>query len=130
MLKRSDKLTVRNKPLPEIEIFVNDWENSMQKPSEHFDDYFSYENNKNSFYSFLSYLNPMNLYYYFFGSNNNINSKFPNRKIFVVSVLKTNFYWNKKYLTYKEKNIYKKKKFIEKPILFHHIIYLDQNAFG
>ena len=63
MLNGSGKLTVRTEPLPEIEIFVNDWENSMQKPSEHFDDYFSYdENDKSSFYSFLSYLNPMNLY--------------------------------------------------------------------
>ncbi len=66
MLNGSGKLTVRTEPLPEIEIFVNDWENSMKKPSEHFDDYFSYENDKNIFYTFLSYLNPMNLYITYF----------------------------------------------------------------
>ena len=66
MLNGSGKLTVRTEPLPETEIFVNDWENSMKKPSEHFDDYFSYENDKNIFYTFLSYLNPMNLYITYF----------------------------------------------------------------
>ena len=127
MLNGSGKLTVRTEPHPDIEMFVTDWENEIKKPSQHFDDFFPEENDKNSFYSFLSYLNPMNIYYYFFG-NNNLNPKFPNRKIFVVSVLKTNFYWNKKYITYEEKNIYNK--FIGKATLLDHAIYVDQNGFG
>ena len=127
MLNGSGKLRVRTEPHPDIEMFVIDWENEIKKPSQHFDDFFPEENNKNSFYSFLSYLNPMNIYYYFFG-NNNLNPKFPNRKIFVVSVLKSNFYWNKKYITYEEKNIYNK--FIGKANLLDHVIYVDQNGFG
>ena len=82
MLNGNGKLTIRTEPHPEIEMFVKDWENEIQKPSEHFDDYFLYDNNTN----YLSYLNPMNLYYYFFGNKNN--DKFPNKRIFVVSVLK------------------------------------------
>ena len=129
MLNGNGKLTVRTEPHPEIDMFVKDWENDIQKPSEHFDDYFLYDDNNNSYFSFLKYLNPLNLYYYFFGSNNNQieQSKFPNRRIFIVSVLKTNFYWSKKYITYDDNN---KNKLLGKAYLIDHTIYIDQNGFG
>ena len=126
MLNGSGKLTVRTEPYPEVEIFVKDWENDIKKPSEHFDDYFLYENNNNSILYYLSYLNPMNLYYYFFGGNNE--DKFPRKKIFVVSVLKQGFYWSKKYITYEDKN--PGNKLIGKGSLLDHVIYVDQNGFG
>ena len=122
MLNGKGKLTIRTEPHPEIEMFVKDWENEIQKPSEHFDDYFLYDNNTN----YLSYLNPMNLYYYFFGNKNN--DIFPNKRIFVVSVLKNNFYWSKKYITYEEKN--NSNKLLGKGTLLDHTIYIDQNGFG
>ena len=130
MLNGDGKLTVRTEPHPEIDMFVKDWENDMQKPSEHFDDFFLYDDNNSSYFSFLKYLNPLNLYYYFFGNNNNNQleqSKFPNRRIFIVSVLKTNFYWSKKYITYDDNN---KNKLLGKAYLIDHTIYIDQNGFG
>ena len=125
MLNGEGKLTVRMEPHPEIDMFVKDWENDILKPSEHFDDFFIYENV--SYLSYLKYLNPFNIYNYFFGSQNT-DTKFPNRKIFVVSVLKNNFYWSKKYITYEEKH--KTNKLIGKGTLKDHIIYVDQNGFG
>ena len=129
MLNGDGKLTVRTEPHPEIDMFVKDWENDIKKPSEHFDDYFLYDDNNSSYFSFLKYLNPLNLYYYFFGNNNNQieQSKFPNRRIFIVSVLKTNFYWSKKYITYDDNN---KNKLLGKAYLIDHTIYIDQNGFG
>ena len=130
MLNGDGKLTVRTEPHPEIDMFVKDWENDIKKPSEHFDDYFLYDDNNSSYFSFLKYLNPLNLYYYFFGNNNNNQleqSKFPNRRIFIVSVLKTNFYWSKKYITYDDNN---KNKLLGKAYLIDHTIYIDQNGFG
>ena len=129
MLNGDGKLTVRTEPHPEIDMFVKDWENDIKKPSEHFDDYFLYDDNNSSYFSFLKYLNPLNLYYYFFSNTNNQleQSKFPNRTIFIVSVLKTNFYWSKKYITYDDNN---KKKLLGKAYLIDHTIYIDQNGFG
>ena len=130
MLNGDGKLTVRTEPHPEIDMFVKDWENDIKKPSEHFDDYFLYDDNNGSYFSFLKYLNPLNLYYYFFGNNNNNQleqSKFQNRRIFIVSVLKTNFYWSKKYITYDDNN---KNKLLGKAYLIDHTIYIDQNGFG
>lgn len=130
MLNGDGKLTVRTEPHPEIDMFVKDWENDIKKPSEHFDDYFLYDDDNSSYFSFLKYLNPLNLYYYFFGNNNNNQleqSKFPNRRIFIVSVLKTNFYWSKKYITYDDNN---KNKLLGKAYLIDHTIYIDQNGFG
>ena len=98
MLNGKGKLSLRMEPHPDIEMFVQDWENDIKKPSEHFDDYFIYDN---TITSYLSYFNPFNLYYYFFSQKNN---KFENKRIFVVSVLKQDFYWSKKYITYEEKN--------------------------
>jgi hypothetical protein len=137
MLNGNGKLTVRMEPHPDIDMFVKDWENEILKPSDHFDNYFLYdnENNYSGYLSYLKYLNPFNLYYYFFGNNKNINSDsdniFKNRKIFVVSVLKNNFYWSKKYITYEEKNnSQNSNKLIGKGILLDHTIYVDQNGFG
>ena len=129
MLNGDGKLTVRTEPHPEIDMFVKDWENDIKKPSEHFDDYFLYDDNNSSYFSFLKYLNPLNLYYYFFGNNNNQieQSKFPNKRVFIVSVLKTNFYWSKKYITYDDNN---KNKLLGKAYLIDHTIYIDQNGFG
>ena len=130
MLNGTGKLTVRTEPHPEIDMFVKDWENDIQKPSKHFDDYFLYDEDNSSYFSFLKYLNPLNLYYYFFSNNNNNQidqSKFPHRRIFVVSVLKTNFYWSKKYITYDDNN---SNKLLGKAYLIDHTIYIDQNGFG
>ena len=137
MLNGNGKLTVRMEPHPDIDMFVKDWENEILKPSDHFDNYFLYDNDNNysGYLSYLKYLNPFNLYYYFFGDNKNIISDsdniFKNRKIFVVSVLKNNFYWSKKYITYEERNnSQNSNKLIGKGILLDHTIYVDQNGFG
>ena len=52
--------------------------------------------------------------------------KFENRKIFVVSVLKTGFYWNPKYITYDGNE----NKVLGKGVLEDHTIYVDKNGFG
>ena len=130
MLNGNGKLTVRTEPHPEIDMFVKDWENEILKPSEHFDDFFIYDNSDNSdnsYFSYLKYLNPFNIYNYFF-VNKTQENKFKNRKIFVVSVLKNNFYWSKKYITYQEKT--NTNKLLGKGELKDHIIYVDQNGFG
>ena len=131
MLNGKGELTVREKPHPEIGMFVNDWENDQKKKSEHFDDYFIYNDPKTikeKIFYYLSYLNPFNLYYYFFNTNTNL--KFPNKKIFVVSVLKAGFYWSKKYITYDEINNINNNKSLGKAILNNHTIYIDKNGFG
>ena len=133
MLNGKGKLTVRMEPHPEIDMFVKDWENDILKPSEHFDDFFLYDNSNDynwSYFSYLKYLNPFNIYNYFFGKNKEENegTKFKNKKIFVVSVLKNDFYWSKKYITYDEKN--NNNKLLGKGTLLDHIIYVDQNGFG
>ena len=53
MLNGNGKLTVRTEPHPEIDMFVKDWENEILKPSEHFDDFFIYENN--SYFNYFPY---------------------------------------------------------------------------
>ena len=70
---------------------------------------------------YLSYLNPLNIYYYFFNYNNS-----NNRKIFVCSVLKKDFYWSHKYITYDGNN----NKLLGKGILDNHCINVDKNGFG
>ena len=127
MLNGNGKLTVRTEPHPEIDMFVKDWENEILKPSEHFDDFFIYDNSDNSYFIYLKYLNPFNIYNYFF-VNKTQENKFKNRNIFVVSVLKNNFYWSKKYITYQEKT--NTNKLLGKGELKDHIIYVDQNGFG
>ena len=52
--------------------------------------------------------------------------KFENRKIFVVSVLKTGFFWSHKYITYDGSE----DKVVGKGVLEDHTIYVDKNGFG
>ena len=63
-------------------------------------------------------------------SENSIENKeekpFENRKIFVVSVLKTGFFWSHKYITYDGSE----DKSLGKAVLENHIIYVDKNGFG
>ena len=75
---------------------------------------------------YLSYLNPLNIYNYFFNYNNNKNDKFKNRKIFVCSVLKKDFYWSQKYITYDGNN----NKLLGKGIIDNFCINVDKNGFG
>ena len=48
----------------------------------------------------------------------------------MVSVLKQDFYWSKKYITYEEQNFKIKNKLLGKGILYDYTIYIDQNGFG
>ena len=63
-------------------------------------------------------------------SGNSIENKeekpFENRKIFVVSVLKTGFFWSHKYITYDGSE----DKSLGKAVLENHTIYVDKNGFG
>ena len=63
-------------------------------------------------------------------SENSIENKdekpFENRKIFVVSVLKTGFFWSHKYITYDGSE----NKSLGKAVLENHTIYVDKNGFG
>ena len=63
-------------------------------------------------------------------SENSIENKeekpFENRKIFVVSVLKTGFFWSHKYITYDGSE----NKSLGKAALENHTIYVDKNGFG
>ena len=52
--------------------------------------------------------------------------KFENRKIFVVSVLKTGFFWSHKYITYDGSE----DKVVGRGVLEDHTIYVDKNGFG
>ena len=129
MLHGNGKLTVREKEFENIAYYVNDWIKTIKKPSEHFDDYFW--NVTDSYFDllkyYLSYLNPLNIFNYFFNYNTSFyNNKFKNRKIFVASVLKKNFYWNKKYITYDGS----KNRFLGKGILNNFCINIDKNGFG
>ena len=155
MLHGDGKLTIRDKECENLEYFVTEWETYQSKPSDPFDNYFieDEENKEDSLIDktkkFFSYLNPMNL----FGkkdnkegndkiedntkkedekvdNNNNIINKepkkFENRKIFVVSVLKTGFFWSHKYITYDGSE----NKVLGKGVLEDHTIYVDKNGFG
>ena len=118
MLNGTGKLTVREKQFENLEMYVKDWEKLISKKSDHFDDYYIEDNKINSFFSKLNHIN---IY-------NNIINKYPNKNIFVVSVLKTGFYWSKKYITYDDSN--NKNKYIGKTILENHCITVDKNGFG
>ena len=124
MLHGTGKLTVRDKEYEGLESFVNEWEYFQSQSSDHFDDYFIEETMVDKV---LNYINLLN----FFkknnnNNNNNNNNKFQNRTIFVISVLKNNFYWSQKYITY-DGNI---NKLLGKGVLENHIINVDKNGFG
>ena len=149
MLHGTGKLTVREKQCENLEYFVNEWITCQSKPSDPFDNYFIedeeeeeesqldkiLDKTKKFFYS----LNPKKL----FGKkqSNDISSNssqvekkeeekikkpFENRKIFVVSVLKTGFFWSHKYITY----FGSENKTLGKGVLEDHTIYVDKNGFG
>ena len=127
MLHGNGKLTVREEEFENLSYFVKDWEKELKKPSLHFDDYFLEDSYYDIFKYYLSYLNPFNpikkVYNYFFNYNNN---KFQNRTIFVCSVLKKDFYWSKKYITYDGNN----NKLLGIGILNDYCINIDKNGFG
>ena len=116
MLNGTGKLTVREKEYDNLEYFVKEWETYQSKPSDPYDDYFKKDTIMSQFFS---YINPLNLF-----NKNKSTSK--NKIIFVVSVLKTNFYWSKKYITYDGNT----NKVLGKGLLENHIINLDKNGFG
>ena len=121
MLHGKGKLTVREEEFKDLDMYVKDWERLISKQNDHFDDYFIDYTYKDKIYSYLNYLNPKNIFY-------NIFNKYPNKKIFVVSVLKNGFYWSDKYITYEDDN--NKNKLIGKAILENHCINVDKNGFG
>ena len=118
MLNGTGKLTVREEEYKGLEYFVKEWEAYQSKPSDHFDNYF--KEDSTTINDYLSYINPKNIYNKFFSK------KFQNRKIFVVSVLKNDFYWSKKYITYDNNT----NKLLGKGLLENHCITIDKNGFG
>ena len=147
MLHGTGKLTVREKQCENLEYFVNEWITCQSKPSDPFDNYFIEDEEEESQLDkildktkkFFSSLNPKKL----FGKkqSNDISSNtsqiekkeeekitkpFENRKIFVVSVLKTGFFWSHKYITY----FGSENKTLGKGVLEDHTIYIDKNGFG
>ena len=132
MTEGEGKLTVRENDLLNIDFYVDCWVDSYKKPSIHYDDYFIQDETNNtsssSFMYYLNYLNPMNIYNYFFATNNENKNEISktNRIIFVCSVLKDGFYWSKKYIRYDDN----KNKLLGEGILNNHIIEIDKNGFG
>ena len=148
MLHGTGKLTVREKQCENLEYFVNEWITCQSKPSDPFDNYFIEDEEEEESQldkildktkKFFSSLNPKKL----FGKkqSNDISSNtsqvekkeeekitkpFENRKIFVVSVLKTGFFWSHKYITY----FGSENKTLGKGVLEDHTIYVDKNGFG
>ena len=153
MLHGTGKLTVRDQVCSNLDYFVNEWETCQSKPSDPFDNYFIEDEEENKHdkldeildktKKFFISLNPMKL----FGkkenqedSTNKIEEEkkeevkeeekktkpFENRKIFVVSVLKTGFFWSHKYITYDGSE----NKTLGKGLLEDHTIYVDKNGFG
>ena len=140
MLNGTGKLTIRDKVCENLDYFVNEWLTYQGKPSDPFDNYFIEDEEKESLFDktkkILSYVNPLKL----FAKKENIQNKiqekkeeeiipkkvFENRKIFVVSVLKTGFFWSHKYITYDGSE----NKSLGKGVLEDHTIYVDKNGFG
>ena len=140
MLNGTGKLTIRDKVCENLDYFVNEWLTYQGKPSDPFDNYFIEDEEKESIFDktkkILSYVNPLKL----FAKKENIQNKiqekkeeeiipkkvFENRKIFVVSVLKTRFFWSHKYITYDGSE----NKSLGKGVLEDHTIYVDKNGFG
>ena len=148
MLHGNGKLTVRDKVCDNLEYFVNEWITCQSKPSDPFDNYFIEDNEKNESKldniidktkKFFTSLNPMKLFGKHEKKEDNTNKieeekkeeekktkPFENRKIFVVSVLKTGFFWSHKYITYDGSE----NKTLGKGVLEDHTIYIDKNGFG
>ena len=148
MLHGTGKLTVREKQCENLEYFVNEWITCQSKPSDPFDNYFIEDEEEeespldkilDKTKKFFSSLNPKKLFEK--KQSNDISSNtsqiekkeeekikkpFENRKIFVVSVLKTGFFWSHKYITY----FGSENKTLGKGVLEDHTIYVDKNGFG
>ena len=147
MLHGTGKLTVREKQCENLEYFVNEWITCQSKPSDPFDNYFIEDEEEESQLDkildktkkFFSSLNPKKLFGKKQGNDISSNTSqiekkeeekitkpFENRKIFVVSVLKTGFFWSHKYITY----FGSENKTLGKGVLEDHTIYVDKNGFG
>ena len=153
MLHGTGKLTVRDKVCSNLDYFVNEWETCQSKPSDPFDNYFIEDEEENKHdkldeildktKKFFISLNPMKLFGKKENQEDNTNKieeekkeevkeeekktkPFENRKIFVVSVLKTGFFWSHKYITYDGSE----NKTLGKGLLEDHTIYVDKNGFG
>ena len=149
MLHGTGKLTVREKQCENLEYFVNEWITCQSKPSDPFDNYFIEDEEEeeesqldkilDKTKKFFSSLNPKKLFGKKQGNDISSNSSqvekkeeekikkpFENRKIFVVSVLKTGFFWSHKYITY----FGSENKTLGKGVLEDHTIYIDKNGFG
>ena len=140
MLNGTGKLTIRDKVCENLDYFVNEWLTYQGKPSDPFDNYFIEDEEKESIFDktkkILSYVNPLKLFAKKENIQNIIQEKkeeeivpkkvFENRKIFVVSVLKTGFFWSHKYITYDGSE----NKSLGKGVLEDHTIYVDKNGFG
>ena len=148
MLHGTGKLTVREKQCENLEYFVNEWITCQSKPSDPFDNYFIEDEEEEESQldkildktkKFFSSLNPKKLFGKKQGNDISSNTSqiekkeeekikkpFENRKIFVVSVLKTGFFWSHKYITY----FGSENKTLGKGVLEDHTIYVDKNGFG
>ena len=153
MLHGTGKLTVRDQVCSNLDYFVNEWETCQSKPSDPFDNYFIEDEEENKHdkldeildktKKFFISLNPMKLFGKKENQEDNTNKieeekkeevkeeekktkPFENRKIFVVSVLKTGFFWSHKYITYDGSE----NKTLGKGLLEDHTIYVDKNGFG
>ena len=153
MLHGTGKLTVRDKVCSNLDYFVNEWETCQSKPSDPFDNYFIEDEEENKHdkldeildktKKFFISLNPMKLFGKKENQEDNTNKieeekkeevkeeekktkPFEKRKIFVVSVLKTGFFWSHKYITYDGSE----NKTLGKGLLEDHTIYVDKNGFG
>jgi hypothetical protein len=148
MLHGNGKLTVRDKVCENLDYFVNEWMACQSKPSDPFDNYFIEDDDENGSKldnildktkKFFTSLNPMKLFGKHEKKEENTNKieeekkeeekktkPFENRKIFVVSVLKTGFFWSHKYITYDGSE----NKTLGNGILEDHTIYIDKNGFG
>ena len=80
------KLKVKNEEYPNIEILTQEWEERFKMEDVKYYDFYVKESFSNKF---------MNLLSYFFNKEKNENYYF----LFVGSVLKNGFYWNKKFLS-------------------------------
>ena len=144
MTEGEGKLTLRKEDYEFLSDFINDWEKAYNCQSNPYDNYFykknQIKNNNESYFStmqkYLSYINPINIYNYFFTSEDNnesieqkVNDKIKlnsTKIIFVASVLKDGFYWSKKYIRYDDN----KNKLLGEGVLNGYIIQIDKNGFG
>ena len=121
MISGDGKLRIRDKDYDELSYFIDEWKKLYLIPSTYYKDFYIKDGIVAHIFYYLSYLNPFS---YFASNNNQQNIKYVN--IFVASLLKNDFYWNKKYINYDgNKNSY-----LGKGTLKEHTIVLDEDGFG